>query len=394
MQIRLIGEVTSLMKRMLILMLTLLSLLTAARAEDAEPLTLFAINVGKGDALLLNAGSHTYLIDAGKAEHWGDVSRALKTLQVTHLTGVILTHTDKDHAGGLWPLATSSIGVDAWYAPAYYTGVKEKKHPALLAAALRGENVTWLKAGDELPLGEGTLRVVGPLSASETENCNSLVLVAEGGGGRMLLAGDMEVEEELELLNAGVIPACEVLKVGNHGEDDATSEVLVRYVRPKIAVISTSTAEEPDTPSMRVSRDLMKKGATIYETQQAGSGILVTLQGGAAEAQLMDYRDEPPKPEGIRLTDRDAEADSICIVNEGSAAADLSGWYIMSDRGGEILVLPEGTMLPAGGTLRITTLTSPEKGDVVWPEEQVWHRKKDDAASLYDVYGRLADVLE
>ena len=200
------------MKRMLSFVLALLTLAGTAAAEGAAPLTLFAINVGKGDALLLNAGSHTYLIDTGLVEHWGELSRALKMLHVTHLTGVILTHTDKDHVGGARPLATSSIRVDGWYASTYYEDVKESKHPAVKAAALRGKEVVWLKAGDTLPLGEGSLKVVGPMSKSKTENCNSLVMVAEGGGGRMLLTGDMEHEEEFELLNAGVIPQCDVLK--------------------------------------------------------------------------------------------------------------------------------------------------------------------------------------
>lgn len=382
------------MKRMLMIMLTLLTLLNTAAAEESQPLTLFAVNVGKGDALLLNAGSHTYLIDTGKAEHWGDLSRALKTLQVTRLDGVILTHTDKDHAGGAWALATSSIEVEAWYASAYYADVKEKKHPAVTAAALRGQEVIWLKAGDSLPLGDGQLRVVGPISPSETENCNSLVLVAEGGGGRMLLAGDMEFDEEIELLNAGVIPQCEVLKVGNHGEDDATSEALVRCVKPKIAVISTSTAEEPDTPSLRVERDLMKKGAAIYETQQAESGVLVTLQSGEAEAQLMSYREHPEQAQGVTLTGRDAKADHIRIRNGGAQPVDISGWYIVSDRGGEMFVLPEGTSVQPGGELLISTLSSEEAGDIVWPEKKVWHKSKDDAAMLYDVYGRLVDTLE
>ncbi|MBQ2953560.1 MAG: MBL fold metallo-hydrolase [Clostridia bacterium] len=382
------------MKKILALLLSLLTFSVPASAEEADALTLFAINVGKGDALLLSSGEHTYLIDTGKAEHWGELSRALKTLGVTHLTGVILTHTDKDHVGGAWALATSSIRVDGWYASAFYEGVKEKKHPAVQAAALRGQEVVWLRAGDVLPLGTGELRVIGPLTASETENCNSLVMVAVGGGGRMLLAGDMEHPEEFELLNAGLIPQCEVLKVGNHGEEDATSEALVRYVQPKIAVISTSTAEEPDTPSMTVLRHLRNRGASIYETQKAACGVMVTLENGEPTAQMMDYASEPVLPANIRLTDREPEEDHIRIRNYGSAPVDVSGWYIVSDRGGEMFVLPEGTVINPGEVCVISTLSSSLTGDVVWPEEKVWHKSKDDAAYLYDVYGRLIDTLE
>ena len=382
------------MKILMMLLLALLMLTLSACAEAEGPLTLFAVNVGKGDALLVNAGEHTYLIDTGKVEHWGDVSRALKTMQIDHLTGVIFTHTDKDHVGGAMALATSSIRVDGWYASVYYADVKESKHPVVEAAALRGQKVTWLKAGDSLPLGDGALRVIGPMSESKTENCNSLVMIAEGGGGRMLLAGDMEHEEEFELLNAGVIPKCEVLKVGNHGEGDATSEALIRYVQPRIAVISTSTQEEPDTPDMAVLRNLYAVRAEVYETQQAESGVLVTLKDGQATAQLMSYKALPALPQSIRLTDREPEEDHIRIRNYGGEAVDLSGWYIVSERGGEMLVLPAGTWVQPGEVVVISTLSSGQTGDVVWPQKKVWHKSKDDAALLYDVYGRLVDTLE
>lgn len=390
------------MRRMLLLLICLLVTALAASAARAEspyekaetPLTLFAVNVGKGDALLINCGGDTYLIDAGLQEHWGELSCALEMLQVSRLTGVILTHTDKDHVGGAWALATSSIEVDGWYASAYFAEVKkESKHPAVEAAALRGQTVTFLKAGDELPLGTGRLMAIGPVSASETENCNSLVLVAEASGGRMLLAGDMEFPEEEELLAAGAIPRCQVLKVGNHGENDATSEALLRGVQPEIAVISTSTAEEPDTPDVRVMALLASSGAKIYQTQDAKSGVLVTIDQGEVTANLMDYSELPAQTKGVVIAGVDSGDDRIKLRNDGRNAADLSGWYILSDKGNQMYVLPKGTTLGPGGELVIATLSSKEKGDLLWPDTKVWHKEKEDAALLYDVYGRLVDSM-
>ena len=385
---------------MMMMLCLLLAVIFTAGAVLAEspyekadtPLTLFAINVGKGDALLLNCGGDTYLIDAGLQEHWGDVSRALKVLQVEHLTGVILTHTDKDHAGGLLPLATSSIQVEKWYAPAYFTG-KESKHPAVEAAALRGEKVTFLRIGDELPLGTGRLRVIGPVSASEVENCNSLVLVAEASGGRMLLTGDMEFPEEGQLLKTGSIPNCDVIKIANHGEDDATSEALIRAVRPEIAVISTNTAAEPDTPSARVMALLSAAGVKVYETQYAQSGVLVTIDQGETSANLMHYNDFPDAAQGVAIAGVDNQDDRITLRNTGKAPADVGGWYILSDKGNQIFVLPQGTIIAPGGKLTISSLSSEEKGDLVWPDKKVWHKSKEDAALLYDVYGRLIDSM-
>ena len=390
------------MKRMWMLLCLLTALILTAGTALAEspyekadkPLTLFAVNVGKGDALLLNCGAETYLIDAGLQENWGDLSCALKMLQVTKLTGVILTHTDKDHAGGLLPLATSSIEVENWYAPAHYTDIKkESKHPAVEAAALRGETVIFLRAGDELPLGNGKLTVIGPMSLSDVENCNSLVLVAEAGGGRMLLTGDMEFPEEQELLAAGVIPACAVIKIGNHGESDATSEALLQTVRPKIAVISTSTTAEPDTPSGRVLTAIASVGAKVYQTQQAESGVLVTIDQGEVTASGMGYADFPAANKAVSIAGVDNKDDRITLRNTGKTAADVGGWYIVSDKGNQIFVLPEGTAIAPGGELTISSQSSAAAGDLVWPDKKVWHKSKEDTAWLYDVYGRLIDMM-
>ncbi len=362
--------------------------------EGAEtPMTLFAINVGKGDALLLNCGSDTYLIDTGLQEHWGDVSRALRVLQVSRLTGVILTHTDKDHAGGLDALATSSIEVAGWYASPYYTG-KASKHPTVQAAALRGEEVTFLRVGDVLPLGSGTLTVIGPLAPAEKENNNSLVMVAEASGGRMLLTGDMEFPEEQVLLGRRSIPECAVLKVGNHGNADATSTALVNAVRPQVAVISTSSDEDPDTPSNRVMNLLRAADAEIFQTQEAQSGILVTIDQGEVTANRMGYGDLPAKTKGVEIAAIDPAQDRITLRNTGKKAADLSSWYIVSERGSQIYVLPEGTVIAPGAELAIGSESSDNPGDLTWPDSKVWHKSKTDAGVLCDVYGREIDRHE
>ena len=378
---------------LLVLTLTASALADSPYQKADKPLTLFAVNVGKGDALLLNCGAETYLIDAGLQDNWGELSRALKMLQVTHLTGVILTHTDKDHAGGLLPLATSSIQVDGWYAPAHFTG-KESKHPAVEAAALRGDTVTFLRAGDVLPLGNGQLTVIGPISASDVENCNSLVLLAEASGGRMLLTGDMEFPEEEELLAAGVIPQCDVIKIANHGENDATSEELLRAVQPEIAVISTSTAAEPDTPSNRVLRLLYAADVSIYQTQDADSGVLVTIDQGEVTANLMGYAEHPVANQAVGIANVDNQDDCITLRNSGKTAAEVGGWYIVSDKGSQIYVLPEGTMIAPGGELIIGSQSTKGVADLTWPDKKIWHKSKEDTAYLYDVYGRLIDSMK
>ena len=272
------------MRKGFALMMSLLLLMASGGTPSAgaEEMSLFVMNVGKADCLLLRSGESAYLIDTGRGRTFDTVEKVLSDLGITHLDGVIITHTDADHVGGLKKLLKADIAIDHLYTSAFYLPEDEKeKHPVLKAAEKRDVAVETLKSGDTLPLAGGSLEVLGPLHAAEDkDDNNSVVLLARAAGGSMLLAGDMEFPEESDLLSAGLIPAADVLKVGNHGDSDATSEALMNAVRPKVAVISTSTAEKASTPARRVLKLLEKWNVQVYQTQDAPTGILVTLRDG------------------------------------------------------------------------------------------------------------------
>ena len=273
---------------LLSLMLCLSPMLPVQGDAAETALSLLAINIRKADALLLRSGDSAYLIDTGTEESFARLYSVLKREGIDRLTGVIITHTDKDHAGGIAQLVDSDIEIESVYASAYYNKKKESKHPAVKALKGTGRSVVFLASGDELPLDGGSLKVLGPLEKDgEKENNNSLVLLAEGGGGgSMLLAGDMEFPEEDSLLKAGLIPHADVLKVGNHGEDDATSNALIAAIRPSLAVISTNTDDEPDTPSPRVLRLLASWDIPVLVTQDTENGVLITISGGRITTEM------------------------------------------------------------------------------------------------------------
>ena len=380
------------MKRLLPILCCCLLLVGCARSEGETALV--SINVGKADCHLLYVGESLYMIDTGAAESWGMVSRALTILGIKHLDGVILTHTDKDHAGGIQALASSSVAVDAWYSSRYYADVKESKHPAVLAAAMRGEEVVWLQAGDTLPVADGTLRVLGPVRMDEEkENNNSVVLRLDTAAGSILLTGDMEKKAEEALMDVTELSPVTVLKVGHHGENDATGEAFATAVRPQVAVISTSTAEEEDTPAPRVLELLESLGAQIVQTQDVDGAVRTTLTGSQPVVELVTFT-PPPVTAQVVLSDKSVAQDAVTLRNDGAATVDLSGWYLFSEKGKEIFVFPQGAALDPGASCTVTTLTSESSGDYQWPDTRVWHEDKPDAALLYDCYGQLVSRLE
>ena len=279
------------MKKILLTSLLVLSLLCSAgcgeQTEEPE-MSLLAINVRKADALLLRCGQSAYLIDTGIKKNSDILLDVLRKEGIPKLTGVILTHTHADHTGGLKALLESEIIVENIYTSKYYVLKKEDgKHPVEKATKKTDHEINYLASGDTLPLDGGKLTVLGPLELNEeAENNNSLVILAEGGGGSILLTGDMEFPEEDSLLKAGLIPHADVLKVGNHGEGDATSNAFVNAVQPSLAVISTNTEDEPDTPDPRVLKLLNDNKVPVLITQDAEEGVLVTLRNGEITTEM------------------------------------------------------------------------------------------------------------
>lgn len=280
------------MKKKLLRRMAIAAAALLACSSAHAQVELLAASVGKGDALLLRTGGYTCLIDTGKNDAQDQLEKILKKLDIQHLDAVFITHTDKDHTGGLKWLRKSGIEIGAIYASRYFPETTEKKHQAIKTAEKLGLEVNWLGAGDQVPLGDtgAVLDVLSPaVEIPGNEDDNSLVMMLDSPDGRILFAGDMEQAEEKLLLSSGADLHCDVLKVPNHGDSDACSEKLITACKPKIAVISTDTDEKPDTPDSRVLKNLKKAGCSTFITQDCTMGVHVVLRAGEAHAEYINW---------------------------------------------------------------------------------------------------------
>ena len=366
-----------------------------AEAPSGQNVELFAVNVGKGDALLVRVDDCVCLIDTGKAWARGRVLAAMSAMGVDALDAVFITHTDDDHVGGLEWLADSDIPVGAWYASGMFVEVKAEKHPAAKAAQARGQSVVWLTRGDAVPLGDtgAVFNVLAPsVLMQDKDDNNSLVMMLETDQGRMLFTGDMELPQEAELLSKGDDLSCAVLKAPNHGDDDTLSERFAEACAPQVAVISTDSYEKPGTPDPWVLSRLAAVGASCYVTQDSGLGIRVTLRDGAAAVAEVPV--DAPLATGVVIESVKPGDDLITLRNDG-AACDLTGWYLFSDKGEEIFPFPDGCVLEAGARVTVGTKSSPSGGyDLLWNDKKVVHKSKADTIILYDALGRSVSSLD
>lgn len=359
---------------------------TAEERQTSDGYTLIAVSAGKADALLLKAGDSAFLIDTGYSRSRGKILYAMELLDIRRLDGVFITHTDSDHTGGLEWLAESDIPVGAWYAPSMYTGVKkEEKHPVYKAAALRGEGVTWLKAGDSIPVGKAVLDVLAPgVRAEDKDDNNSLVLMLRTPFGSMLLCGDMEYPEEEWLMRSGADINCDVLKVPNHADDDVCSEQFLIAASPAVAVISTDSKEKPDTPDPALMELLSRRCGTVLETERTDGGISVSLNRDGIQTALYPL---PEVRERNGVTCVDPSSDTVSVRNNGKETADLSGWYMIPDKKNTLFVFPQGTVLSPGQELTVGSRSATGTPDLIWEEKKLINKKKTDGITLYDRYG-------
>lgn len=354
---------------------------TPAPASSGDLSVLF-INVGKADAILVRAAGKAYLIDTGEKASVPQLIRALNLCNVNSLEAVFLTHTHSDHIGGM-PALARNFGIGALYSAEISQNKKDGGNKIAELAVELSLSHKKLHAGDTVEVAPGIrFEVLGPLVYNaEDDNDNSLVLRLSMNGRTLLFTGDMQFAEEKTLLNAGADLSADILKVGDHGNPDATAEEFAAAVSPEYAVISTDTSVDTDSANSRAKSAL--GGAAILVTQDYGCGVLATIR---TDGSIAFSDPEIPKTGAkIAVTGIDKDTQSITIQNKGEDI-DISGYFILSRKGSEVFVFPKGSYLNAGQSVRVSCKKG--EGDYEWKgESKIWNDKKGDAGILYDRYG-------
>ena len=240
------------------------------------------LDVGQGDAVLVEAPGAAVLVDQGPPE--ADVAGQLRALGVRSLTAVVLTHPQRDHIGGAADVIRK-LRVATVLDPEL--AVRGPEYEEAVAAARRREvPVVVLRAGDAYAIGRFRLRVLWPDDAGtpgEDPNLNAVVLLASYGATDALLTADAESDVTRRL----PLRPVEILKVAHHGSEDPGLPDLLARLRPRLAVISVGEGNDYEHPRPETIAALATRpGLTTMRTDLDGrvvvesDGRTVTVRSG------------------------------------------------------------------------------------------------------------------
>jgi competence protein ComEC len=269
------------------------SFVPTVSSQTSSNVTVHFIDVGQGDSIFLDTQNRDVLIDGGSASASQTILDCLDNLNITLIHLVIATHAHEDHIGGLIDILNSSITIDEvlvnnqTHTSATYTNFITLAQTHNLTVAQRGQTFTLTET-----VNLTVLNPVQPLEFSDL-NDNSIVIKLQAGNNSFLFTGDAEEPAEQSMLLSSVVSLkCDVLKVGHHGSNTATSQAFFDIVDPSYAIISAGLDNKYGHPHNETIQKLLAKGVAIYGTHVSGTIIAST------DGTTVTFQDNPqPIPE-------------------------------------------------------------------------------------------------
>jgi beta-lactamase superfamily II metal-dependent hydrolase len=329
-------------------LLALLTLSPPGRAEGPRGLDIQFIDTEGGAAtLIITPAGESVLIDCGNpgtrdAERIHKAATAAGLEAIDHL---IITHWHSDHYGGVAHL-TRLMPVRRFYDHGIPATLAEDptNFPLLIQAykkATRGKSTT-LRPGDEVTLkqkdgapplrlsclcGSGEVipdrpgapanpvaREHKPMAEDTTDNARSLGFLLRFGDFRFLDLGDLTWNIEYKLIHpSDKVGPVDVYQVTHHGLDISNNPVLLKTVRPRVAVFNNG-ARKGGHPRVTSTLRGLPDIQAIYQMHR---NVTVGPQENT-EAAFIANADEKCRGESIRLAVApDARSYTVTVGDKG-----------------------------------------------------------------------------
>lgn len=193
------------------------------------------LNVGQGDAILVQQDNYQILIDGGPDDSLlYELPKYLPWFD-KKIEKVILTHPHDDHLVGIMLLLKKYEVEEVLYADVEYGNLGYEYLEENYSQILKN-----VKAGDNFRYKDIYFSILHPFEKRkyQEENLNneSVVLFLYIQGYKLLLMGDAEQEVEEKLLEFDMLKNINILKAGHHCSRSSSSEEFLRFTQPEISI--------------------------------------------------------------------------------------------------------------------------------------------------------------
>ena len=233
-----------------------------------------ALDVGQGLAVVIRTASHTLLYDTGPRYSAQSDSGSrivvpyLRGEGVSHLDGLVVSHNDSDHSGGMASvLAQIPVGWVASSLPEDNPELALVKHMPCYAGQ------AWVWDGVRFEILHPDF--ASYQDAGIKDNNRSCVVRVASRFGSLLLTGDIERMAEDQLL--ATVPtklAADILIVPHHGSKTSSSEAFIAAVAPRMAIFTVGYRNRFGHPKPLVLDRYVQNGSQIYRSDRDGALLL------------------------------------------------------------------------------------------------------------------------
>ena len=234
--------------------------------------TVTMLNVGQASSTLIESDGQFCLIDAGKSGGQMDISTYLYERGVERIDLLVLTHFHYDHTSQaldvirnfdigtvLIPTLTAENTPDSYF------------YESLLADAENGYyTLDYAHKGAQYTIGSGVITVVDDTYNSDNVNNTSTVTLFTLDDFVYVNMGDTETDRDGYLLES--LPKdIDFLTAGHHGSKDATSELLLDKLNPRLVGISCGKGNEYNHPHKQMLQRLADRNIPYVITHEYGN---------------------------------------------------------------------------------------------------------------------------
>ena len=253
------------------------SLKTIEKKEITDDLEIHYIDVGQGDAILLENNGKYMLIDAGPTSSKEKLKQYLEENEVKELDYIIATHAHEDHIGGMTTVI-NNFKVNNLLVSKYIS--TSKIYENFILAAQKKELQFYAPSNNEkFEFADAEFIILADGNNDmEDMNNHSIIVKVIYDENEFLFMGDAEEELELDLINSGFDLSADVIKIGHHGSDSSSSSIFIEKVNPKYAVISLGQNNSYGHPCKSVMQILNNKQIPVYRTDE-NSNIVLSSDG-------------------------------------------------------------------------------------------------------------------